>query len=97
VELHIINKSSKGLTREDEMIIIEFSASNGPKYYFVGKSKGSVLADTKNGTGFGGAKFVSNRIITEQEARSLGLGHLDEGINAIQDGSTKSFALDRPK
>ncbi|MDD5625793.1 MAG: hypothetical protein PHG83_01355 [Patescibacteria group bacterium] len=53
------------------------------------------MTDTQNGTEFGSNSYSSHREITEEEARSLKLGFLDEGIEAIQRGC-KNFYLNRP-
>jgi hypothetical protein len=78
------------------MIFIEFTLSDKcTKDYFVGASYNDVMTDTQNGTEFGSNSYSSHREITEEEARSLKLGFLDEGIEAIQRGC-KNFYLNRP-
>ena len=80
------------------MIIVEFTASRPltpKKHYFIGKDVSAILADTASGKEFGGARFSSYRVITLEEARTLGVGFLDRGIERIKRG-TLSFKLDSP-
>ena len=65
-------------------------------YYFVGQDLASVLADTEQGKGFGGAKLDSYSVITLIEAQSLELGLLDKGIKAVMAGCL-SYLLQSPK
>lgn len=65
------------------------------KMHFVGTSKESILADTNNGTSFGGAIIAAHRVITEEEARTLNLDYLDVGIEAVRSGCP-SFKLRTP-
>jgi hypothetical protein len=86
---------SKEATMKD-VIFIEFISQDGRhgnhKYYFVGASTYAIMKDAVN---FGYEKF-SHREIPEDEARSLNLGFLDEGIASIKDGSSDSFRLRTP-
>ena len=85
------------------MIFIEFISTDdsfprGGKHYFVGASLAEVLADTKGGTEFGFTKFTSRRVITEEEeARSINLGFLEEGIKAVSTKGCPSFKLATPR
>lgn len=82
------------------MVFVEFVSSNyphaGAKHYFVGASLGDVFADTKDGKEFSFAHFSSYRQITEDEARALNLGFLEEGISCVQRGECKSYSLKTP-
>ncbi|MFH0873788.1 MAG: hypothetical protein V1846_03025 [Candidatus Komeilibacteria bacterium] len=79
------------------MIFVEFTPKETSpmrrKYFFVGASLEDVLADTSGGTEFGFVTFASHREISEEEARSLKLGYLDKGIQAVKNGC-KSYMLD---
>jgi hypothetical protein len=82
------------------MVLIEFTSPNfpskGAKHHFVGVSYGAVMADTNGGKKFGFASFSFHREITEEEARALNLGLLEEGIAAVREGC-QSFKLDTPR
>lgn len=80
------------------LIFVEFTVANSEhKDYFVGRDLSSILADTANGTNFGGNKYSSYRVITEDEAKSLGLKFFDKGIAAVLRGSSASYFLDSLK
>lgn len=82
------------------MIFVEFVSSNyprpGAKHYFVGVDLGAILADTQGGEKFGFANFTSHQEITEEGARGLKLGFLDEGISSVNEGTSTSFKLKTP-
>lgn len=82
------------------MVFVEFVSSNypsaGDKHHFVGKDLAAVLAYTNGGKRFGFADFTSHREITEADARALGLGYLDEGIECVQKKRTLAFMLKTP-
>ena len=79
------------------MIFVEFLSSNyptpGAKHHFVGASLQDVLDDTNGGKKFGCAEFLSHREISFEEARQLGLEFFDKGIEAIREGTSKSYML----
>lgn len=82
------------------MVFVEFVSSNypyvGAKHHFIGASLGDVLAETDGGKEFGFAKFSSHRVTTEEEARNLGLGYLEQGIIAVLEGGCKSYKFCTP-
>ncbi len=69
------------------MKFIEFTEKfTGAKHYFVGKTNQSILADTTDGSEFGGIQFGSHRSITREDAERLNLGYFSAGIEAVEGG-----------
>jgi hypothetical protein len=84
------------------MVYVEFTlnpaqGSTVSKDYFVGKTLQDVLNDTNGGTEFGGRTYESYRTISAEDAIVLDLGFLKDGVRSIQDGTSVSYMLDRPK
>ena len=78
------------------MIFIEFiEIDRYKKHHFVGKDANSIFADTKGGTEFSSIKFTSLRVISEETARSLNLGYLALGMEAVR-GGCGSYKLQTP-
>lgn len=61
---------------------------------FVGSTLGAVLADTDNGTKFGGHSLTSYEELSEDEARETGARYLDQGISAVSSDGESSFCAD---
>ena len=76
------------------MIFVEFVlAENRGKDYFVGEDLESVLADTKNGTEFGGDKYISHKEVPEEEVKTLNFEFFASGVRDIEEGITESYWL----
>ena len=79
----------------DQIFFVEFGSEFEGKHYFVGRCRHAIYADTQGGTEFAGIVFTSRRKISEERARKLNLGYLDEGIEAVRKG-TLSYKLKTP-
>jgi hypothetical protein len=81
------------------MVVVEFEQRDYPepeqtrKRYFIGRSIPDILADVVS---FDFKRLSAPKEISIDEARSLGVQLLKDGIEAITRGSSKSFCLRRP-
>jgi hypothetical protein len=100
-DLHILINAITAEQKEPDLVFVEFISltypKGGGKHYFVGVSYEAIMADTEEGKKFGFASFTSHRLITDKEARSLGLRALDEGIAGVRGGFCRSYSLITPK
>jgi hypothetical protein len=78
-----------------EPVVVEFESpdSNFLKHHFIGASLDDILADTKQGKGFGHIHFSSYRIISLEEAKKLNLGFFEDGYKSITNKECKSYKL----
>lgn len=77
------------------MVFIEFTSIAKPPifFYFVGDTLADVLADTAQGTHFGGEDFFSHREVNELAVKNLDRQTVEYGVRSILDGHSKSFLL----
>ena len=79
------------------MIFVEFDCREpSQKIYFVGKTLADILADTANGTAFGGSKLSGYREVNAQDVEQLKLKYYSAGTNSILDGECVSFCIGSP-
>lgn len=62
--------------------------------YFVGVSEEAILADTANGTQFGGRKYrPGGEVISRDVVEKLDLEYFEEGVREVEEYGVESFLL----